>query len=421
MDERDEFIRFISENIYDDAPRLVFADWLDERGEHDLAEFIRVQVELEPIRNQYELPNAAKLHEREDQLWSKVGRLGLFGQIPNGWDASVRCISFQLRRGFPDIVRCSASNFIESGATIREKVPTIRRLVIHCLNGWGERLAACEALSGIPELELACWYRNRDLQALLASLHLERLQKLVIWMGRRNEYVDARNVCFIAAGSAPLPNLQELILFGPDSSFDGFAPPIVRGANQLLGREITRYERGYPELFPLNGRLWHEFPIAGKLSDGRSAIVQLDPDAQQSPSSTALLMIIRILNSGGGRTDEVLHVAAPPEVESRYHNRFQDVNEQIAAFLKKEIGFEPCFIRVAAGAIGWQNAYYYGPSRSYDDDWSCVGEVDDPDNPVDAYGNDPNGYGGKLYSLISCGDFMVGSWGLDKSGRVHST
>src|SRR5919199_887033 len=29
----------------DDAPRLVYADWLDEHGDHDRAEFIRVQVE----------------------------------------------------------------------------------------------------------------------------------------------------------------------------------------------------------------------------------------------------------------------------------------------------------------------------------------------------------------------------------------
>src|SRR5262245_2593359 len=30
----------------DDTPRLVYADWLDEHGDPDRAEFIRVQVEL---------------------------------------------------------------------------------------------------------------------------------------------------------------------------------------------------------------------------------------------------------------------------------------------------------------------------------------------------------------------------------------
>src|SRR6476659_1135869 len=30
----------------DDAPRLVYADWLDEHGQPERAEFIRVQIEL---------------------------------------------------------------------------------------------------------------------------------------------------------------------------------------------------------------------------------------------------------------------------------------------------------------------------------------------------------------------------------------
>ncbi len=31
----------------DDAPRLVYADWLDEHGEPERAEFIRVQIDLD--------------------------------------------------------------------------------------------------------------------------------------------------------------------------------------------------------------------------------------------------------------------------------------------------------------------------------------------------------------------------------------
>ena len=30
----------------DDAPRLIYADWLDEHGQPERAEFIRVQIEL---------------------------------------------------------------------------------------------------------------------------------------------------------------------------------------------------------------------------------------------------------------------------------------------------------------------------------------------------------------------------------------
>lgn len=45
--ERDKFLRTIRENPDDDTARLVYADWLQERGEEDRAEFIRVQCATE--------------------------------------------------------------------------------------------------------------------------------------------------------------------------------------------------------------------------------------------------------------------------------------------------------------------------------------------------------------------------------------
>ena len=42
---REALFRGILDNPEDDVPRLVFADWLEEHGEADRAEFIRVQCE----------------------------------------------------------------------------------------------------------------------------------------------------------------------------------------------------------------------------------------------------------------------------------------------------------------------------------------------------------------------------------------
>ena len=39
------FLDDIVANIDDDTPRLVYADWLEENGQDERAEFIRVQVE----------------------------------------------------------------------------------------------------------------------------------------------------------------------------------------------------------------------------------------------------------------------------------------------------------------------------------------------------------------------------------------
>ena len=40
------FLAAIAANPDDDTPRLIFADWLEEHGEPERAEFVRVQVEL---------------------------------------------------------------------------------------------------------------------------------------------------------------------------------------------------------------------------------------------------------------------------------------------------------------------------------------------------------------------------------------
>src|SRR5215468_4094431 len=46
-DEQRALWSAILANPLDDTPRLVYADWLQEHGEEERAEFIRVQIELE--------------------------------------------------------------------------------------------------------------------------------------------------------------------------------------------------------------------------------------------------------------------------------------------------------------------------------------------------------------------------------------
>lgn len=60
-------------NLADDAPRLIYADWLDEHGEPDRAEFIRVQCEFAPITSEQILAWDRQLGKR---AWlSRVGSL----------------------------------------------------------------------------------------------------------------------------------------------------------------------------------------------------------------------------------------------------------------------------------------------------------------------------------------------------------
>src|SRR5262245_44417826 len=60
------FLRAILDNPDDDAPRLIYADWLDENGDADRAEFIRLQISLarmESVGSQY-----ASLQSRAEEV-----------------------------------------------------------------------------------------------------------------------------------------------------------------------------------------------------------------------------------------------------------------------------------------------------------------------------------------------------------------
>ncbi|HEY1067960.1 MAG TPA: TIGR02996 domain-containing protein [Pirellulales bacterium] len=52
------FLQAIAEAPDDDAPRLIYADWLDEQGDASRAEFIRVQCELERLNDERATPSA---------------------------------------------------------------------------------------------------------------------------------------------------------------------------------------------------------------------------------------------------------------------------------------------------------------------------------------------------------------------------
>ena len=65
MNNHNPFLDAIRETDSDDTPRLIYADWLEERGD-PRAEFIRVQCELAKLQPYHE--RYAELHPREQEL-----------------------------------------------------------------------------------------------------------------------------------------------------------------------------------------------------------------------------------------------------------------------------------------------------------------------------------------------------------------
>src|SRR5262245_18950992 len=150
------FLRTICENPDDDAPRLVYADWLDENGDPARAEFIRLHVQLarepdapgleqmcEELFRQYwsrwviELPDTAALWAELADARMSVGTLLFDGdqqvRIGDTWEENVPSFG-DWHRGFPSTlyIQGAMDPFLSSAYWIENFVP-VHRVVLRDL------------------------------------------------------------------------------------------------------------------------------------------------------------------------------------------------------------------------------------------------------------------------------------------------
>src|SRR5437764_1154624 len=107
------FLAAILDRPDDDAPRLVYADWLDERGD-PRGEFIRVQCELARLPG--DDPRQLSLRKREKQLRKRHGRQWaepLPGRVQN-WDFA---------RGFVYWILVTPGQFLANAPSLFGQVP----------------------------------------------------------------------------------------------------------------------------------------------------------------------------------------------------------------------------------------------------------------------------------------------------------
>src|SRR5262245_36223940 len=117
MTEAAPFLEAIRDaEVTDDAPRLVFADWLDERGD-PLGEFIRVEVAL--ARMGRDDPRREELFRRDcEMIRTHKERWGV-GVLRGGathWD---------FRRGLLDEVTMGIDSFLEHHERLFRSVPIL--------------------------------------------------------------------------------------------------------------------------------------------------------------------------------------------------------------------------------------------------------------------------------------------------------
>jgi uncharacterized protein (TIGR02996 family) len=146
------FLDDIIDHPDDDTPRLVYADWLDEHGEPDRAEFIRVQCEmakenLDPKRGRELRKRAAALLKEHEGRWAPVTPRAA---VPGGWPKPPRS---NWRRGFLHHFVCY------------RKEPEVAYKVL-CEHPLRLLTLFCDSLSASEALVLAGWAHQPQGQRL---------------------------------------------------------------------------------------------------------------------------------------------------------------------------------------------------------------------------------------------------------------
>ena len=219
MTPEDAFLEDTRENPEDDAVRLIYADWLEDRGDPgdaDRAEFIRLQIRSLPLRGE----DLVECHRRERELlerhwddwtaplWRILGRKTVSAAGP-----------LRFRRGFLHELTLDAAELLAHHRALFRLGP-LGKLRLLEAGGHGVALSVCESLSMLRELEFADYFREPftgpDMMALANSPHLGRLRVLRL---ARNNLGDAG--VYALAGAEWLTGIVALDLTDNGLSHDG--------------------------------------------------------------------------------------------------------------------------------------------------------------------------------------------------------
>jgi uncharacterized protein (TIGR02996 family) len=271
MSDRAAFLRAIRATPDDDTTRLVFADWLDEHDD-PLGEFIRVQIELEPIRYRIDNPRAVELHRREDELLRRYGDdwLGTDHLLTNPADFGPVC-----RRGFPDYACLSLDTFLQNGEALFAAHPTLREVALYGLANRCSELTMSPLLAKLDTLEIADWLAEDDAISLSVSPHLDRIKRFKLWLGGESYFLRE----LVKQANSRWPREIELVQVcggvgdwpeSPDT-YDDTADSLAYTANNRLERDAVRVTRPFERLFPIDGDQGYNL-CAGHLPDGTPAL-----------------------------------------------------------------------------------------------------------------------------------------------------
>jgi len=164
-----------------DEPRLVYADWLDDHGDHARAAFIRLECALHGMLTPaggapevWEQPRFRALRSRATELWSAHAERWYPGLERYAKEV-------ETERGFPHHVALPVRQFLSHGEAIFAVAPTVRNVFLGRLGRNTPALAACPALAHVRELTFfETPFRAREAEQFFASPHLGNLRSFEI-------------------------------------------------------------------------------------------------------------------------------------------------------------------------------------------------------------------------------------------------
>lgn len=153
----------------DDGPRLVYADWLDDLGDHPRAEFIRVQLALAKLPDTDR--RRAALADREERLLNQFG---------SNWIAPLAGLATApiFGRGFVHGVNQTARQFLTRADHLFALAP-IRELHLLDLGGHHDAVFDSRFLARLSGLTVFAQHQGEPLAAAVAECaHLCKLVRL---------------------------------------------------------------------------------------------------------------------------------------------------------------------------------------------------------------------------------------------------
>jgi len=224
--EEAAFLEQICTEPDDDASRLIFADWLDDRGD-PRGQFIRVQIALSRMPD--DAPGRNALQHRESALLS---------MHRDKWSAPLRGIacSSEFSRGFIDTVNVEGRVFLRRHEELFRLAP-IRNIRFLDVGSSLGKLMNCPELARLTGITISSQHIDEQLtRALVESPYLGGLNSLHLGRNRVGDRGAER-----LAWSPRFPKLRELNL--SDNTIGDVGGQALAESSNLAGLESLELRR----------------------------------------------------------------------------------------------------------------------------------------------------------------------------------